>query len=618
VRSRHNRGYQLDSTQPSSGPDWWTVAGDDPADNAAPRLATARERVVRRDWPIVLPLATVAFALTFRLATSNSHVPPTITEGATIRAIVAVVPYIAAVLAGLALLRPWPAFLAIMVLTPFFDAAQVAWYTPGPGGFQVVLQTAFVLALGAGCLVSRRRRPASDRAELATEGPSVQTHRTGSRLSQRGIGALALTGFVALALASTYFSPNISQSRIVLAHGLLEPIGFGLIMLGLRPGRRDLALVAIALGVSAALGCLINIVQTEPWTHTLASLQAHRLDFTLLTYNNVGLLGELLAMAVPLIIGGIVARRSLGLATWLRWLLLIALVSCLAGMFLTFSKSAWLATAVAGTMLLLLAARTWRSRIAVTLAAGLVTAFVVPWPALLLQNDPALEKAYRGVMIELVGKSRLDSWNPATTAGEGSVMFRLRAAQAGLHMAVDHPLLGVGLQQYHRYYMAGYAIQPASSHINHAHSMWPELAAELGFPAMAFVAVIYGAALLALWRLYRNPPDAATRLLAATFMAALTAWVVSATAFGTDIYRVNRYMSSEMVMMAVVTAAAFALARYGRPRTAAPLPAERDPELAEFLFDKDVQPFERRRQVRPAVPDPEVVGGIGEERARQD
>jgi hypothetical protein len=81
---------------------------------------------------------------------------------------------------------------------------------------------------------------------------------------------------------------------------------------------------------------------------------------------------------------------------------------------------------------------------------------------------------------------------------------------------------------------------------------------------MALVALIYAAALLALWHVYRNPPDSATRLLAATFMAAIVSWIVVATAFGSDIYRSVRNMSSELVMMAVVVAAAFALARYSR------------------------------------------------------
>jgi O-antigen ligase len=70
-------------------------------------------------------------------------------------------------------------------------------------------------------------------------------------------------------------------------------------------------------------------------------------------------------------------------------------------------------------------------------------------------------------MVHVVGESRLDSWNPATAAGQGLVMFRTHAAEAGLRMAVDHPLFGVGLNQYHSYYMNGYAVGPIDPNINH-------------------------------------------------------------------------------------------------------------------------------------------------------
>jgi hypothetical protein len=51
--------------------------------------------------------------------------------------------------------------------------------------------------------------------------------------------------------------------------------------------------------------------------------------------------------------------------------------------------------------------------------------------------------------------------------------------------------------------------------------------------------------------------------------------VTVATAFGTDIYRPLRDMSSEVVMMAVVTAAAFALARYSRAAMLRPVATRR-------------------------------------------
>jgi hypothetical protein len=76
--------------------------------------------------------------------------------------------------------------------------------------------------------------------------------------------------------------------------------------------------------------------------------------------------------------------------------------------------------------------------------------------------------------------------------------------------------------------------------------------------------LIFFSALLALWRLYMSPPDAVTRLLAITLLGSLAAWLAVATAFAGDMYRPWRNMSSDFVMMALLTAAAFALVRATR------------------------------------------------------
>ncbi len=512
---------------------------------------------IRRDWPIPVAVAVAAFVVTLIIAWANAHTVPGVKETAAIRLMVSAVPLLAAAFVALAIFRPWPAFLGILILTPVWDSAQVSWYAFDT---QILLQTVFAIALLAGCLLSPRRSDLTVAAQ--EEGRGIR--RLAGRITANGIAAAGLAVFVALAFASTYYSVDVSQSRTVLLHGLLEPIAMGLVLYLLRPRRLDIALVAIALGVSAAVGCLINIVQFVPGARSLAELQSNRLDFSLLTYSNVGLLGEILAMSVPLLLGVLLARRSLRLNAVTVALLLVALAVSLAGLFLTFSKSAWLGTSFVSVLLLLLAVRSWKSRAAIVLAAGMLSTIVVPWPGLVLQGVPQLNAAYRNVMVSIIGESRFDSWNPATLAGQGSIDFRIRAAQAGYYMAKDHPWLGVGLMQYHYYYVRGYAIRPIDTHIDHAHSLWPELAAELGFPAMFMVALIYLAALLALWRVYRNPPDSGTRLLAAAYAAALIGWIIVATAFGTEIYRPVRNMSSELIMMAVVTGGAFALARYAR------------------------------------------------------
>jgi len=66
-----------------------------------------------------------------------------------------------------------------------------------------------------------------------------------------------------------------------------------------------------------------------------------------LNYFNVGLFGEVLAMAGPLLLWALIDRRRLGLNRAVVALLLIASLAALASLFLTFSKSGYLATTVA-------------------------------------------------------------------------------------------------------------------------------------------------------------------------------------------------------------------------------------------------------------------------------
>jgi O-antigen ligase len=164
-------------------------------------------------------------------------------------------------------------------------------------------------------------------------------------------------------------------------------------------------------------------------------------------------------------------------------------------------------------------------------------------------------------MVKMVGASRFYSWNPSMLSGRGSLVERVYATEAAVKMATDHPLLGIGLDQFKTEYVGGYQSPQSHFPADSAHTFWPEVAAELGIPALLLVVLIFASALLALWRVYRAPPDEPTRLLALTLLASLVAWLLVATAFAGDMYRPWRNMSSDFVMMAVLTAAAFALSR---------------------------------------------------------
>jgi O-antigen ligase len=323
-------------------------------------------------------------------------------------------------------------------------------------------------------------------------------------------------------------------------------------------------LVVVVLGVSVALGGLLNMVQTLGEVRSLSGLQAQRLLFSRITYFNVGLFGEMLAMAMPLLLAALVARRRLNLRRSVVLLLAAATLTALASLFLTFSKSAYLATAGGSLLLVLLIVHNWRRRASIVLAAALLSSAVIPWPAVFLRLSPPLEGAYRSAVVSLIGQSRYDSWDPSTLSGRGSLLERWYATRAAIAMAVDHPLLGIGLDQFKTQYVGRYKPPEANLDLDSAHTFWPEVAAELGLPALALVVLVFAAAVLSLWRLYRSPPDEVTRVLAATLLAALVAWLVVATTFDVDLYRDWRNMSSDVVMMAVVTAAAFALCGWTR------------------------------------------------------
>jgi O-antigen ligase len=499
-------------------------------------------------------VATLVALATLAIAAGNGHSPLDIQAGPAATTLAGTVPLAAAAVAGYAVLRPRIAYLLILLLAAYWDMAQISWQV---GAVQVIAQTIFIVALVLGVALADD----AGRGRTAVWLRSLQNRGDWTPIRAAG---LALVALLALALVGTALSPDVTTSATVLLHGILEPVAMGLLLFALRPTTRTLAVLAIVLAVSVALGGALNMVQTLPTMHALSVLQSDRLLFSRLTFFNVGILGEMLAMAMPLLLAGLLGRHRLGLGRTAVIFLLAALLVSLAALFLTFSKSAWLSASGAALLLLLLLVRSWRRRAAIVFVAGVLSTAVVPWPAFVLQVAPPLNSAYRSVMVSLIGESRFDSWNPATLSGRGSLLERFYATRAAVEMAIDHPLLGIGLDRFGSEYAGRYKPVEAHLALDSAHSMWAEDAAELGFPALACVLLIYAAAAWALWRVYRAPPDELTRLFAAAFLAALVAWLLVATAFAGDMYRPWRNMASDFVMMAVVTAAAFALYRHVR------------------------------------------------------
>src|ERR1035437_7384287 len=128
---------------------------------ALPRLARPAGG---RAW-LSLAVQGLAFFATPVVTAQNEHAPYDISPGQFAVVLAAVMPPVAAVAAAWAVQRPWPAFVAILLLAPCWDAAQVAWQV---GPVQVLPQTVFVLALTAGWLL-RPTRSDTDEPGIAAE-----------------------------------------------------------------------------------------------------------------------------------------------------------------------------------------------------------------------------------------------------------------------------------------------------------------------------------------------------------------------------------------------------------------------------------------------------------------
>jgi O-Antigen ligase len=474
-------------------------------------------------------------------------------------------PIPAGLTALLCVVSPWDGLLAALLLTPWFDAAQVgAWIGP----VQVLGATTMVASLLAGLLLGIRDR--GTRAALALR---LRAHRAAF------VGGALL---LILATASTLVSPSLGTSGPVWLHGVVEPLLLGLLVLLLVPDRKGLIRALLVVAVAPALAGLIDLVQTLPTVASPLALQdTERTIFSRLTYFNVGLFGEILAMAIPLLAASLLARRAWGFGRRASALLAASLALCIVCLYLTFSKSGWLATGVALLVLALAAVHGRRARLGV-LAAGLVVSMLVaPWPLLVLRPlAPPVADGYQAVMTRIWGP-RLATWDPNTLGGEVSITERIYASGAALRMAADHPLLGVGLDRFKVEYQGPYHDARAKSVLDSAHDLLPNLAAELGIPFALLTAAAMAVALAVTWRIWWRATEPAIQLLAAGLGSAMVGWWIVSATFDPDLYRTWRLMASDIVMASVVVALALALPRVlaaDRDR-----PPDREPDPAQKM-----------------------------------
>ncbi|MGH2455816.1 MAG: O-antigen ligase family protein [Candidatus Limnocylindria bacterium] len=440
----------------------------------------------------------------------------------------------AGAVAYLAVTRPWWGLVAWLVATPLINMARAQLWA---GPLQLIAPTVIIAALVVGVLLTRRRGAAGAGAPAA---------------------AWWLLGLAtALALLATLGGPHSRESLNITWHGLLEPFAVLGCVLALRPDARAAihALAALAAGVVTAAA--VNLV----WLFgTLTPLGTYERRFFLarLNYFNVGIFGGMVVVALCQVGVVLLARARLG---WPRWVVPLAwgaIGLLLVAIFFTYTKSAWVAATVGLTLMVLLLVRGWLRRAVLLVALFSLLAVVVPYPSPVLERiAPGLEEAYRDFVVSLQSEERVDSWDPDTEEGSGSVGIRWVALDASLELIGRHPLVGVGPGRFGPEFAA---IRPdaAVSNLTSAHNLLANVAVEYGMPlalliSFAFVAgVVMGLPAL-------DEPDPLRRVAAVGVSVTLVAFFVFAGIFGLDLYRTFRTMNADVVTLAVLLGLAVSL-----------------------------------------------------------
>jgi len=282
--------------------------------------------------------------------------------------------------------------------------------------------------------------------------------------------------FVLVATASLWVAARgdvaLTEWRVV----IVEPALFYLLLRAIRPSGREVWVVLdawVAGGVMVAGYGLWQYATGQELITAEGGLLRLRSIYG--SPNNVALyLDRLLPLlvAVPLL--------SQALPTARRRLYALAIVPVGLALLLTFSKGALFLGIPAG---LLVVFWVWQRRAGRRTWPWVAGAAVAGVAALLIAGQvPALA-------------ARLDLFG-------ATGFFRVNLWRAAFNMALDHPLLGVGLDNFLYAYRGGYILDAAwqEPNLNHPHNIVLDFATRLGLVGLLAGAWLIGEAALALWR----------------------------------------------------------------------------------------------------------------------
>jgi O-antigen ligase len=457
---------------------------------------------VWRIWPSRNLLVDAVLTLNARYRTLDDRLALGITAGAAVLLYVMVgtVPtlLILALLAVLLFLRPEVGLPLIALALPF--------YQPGRPLLGKVFSMVEILTLltamgwavqwgirelvkrGVGCLGSEGSGQEVSHSR-PTEGHAV---RHASRVSALDWGVLALVLVGALSLLWAEHSRVAAREfRTVL---LESAIYYGLLRAMVR-GRRDAWRVADAWVLGGVLIALIALFQWAFGQNLITAEGVWRVRGFYGSPNNLALyLGRVFPLAVA--VGAFAASRAEHMHRR-RWAYGLAAMVMAVAILLTYSRGAWLLGVPAA--LLFLAAMRGRRTFVVTAGALVLLAVVV---------------------FLILGIGRLTSLLDVT---EGTSFFRIQLWQSSWAMIRDHPVLGVGLDNFLYHYRTQYVLPTAWEEFNlsHPHNLVFDFWLRLGLPGLLVLVWLLVAFFRRALGTYRRLADGGERMLVLGLMGSM-------------------------------------------------------------------------------------------------
>lgn len=394
------------------------------------------------------------------------------------------------VLAVLLLLRPENGLPLISFALPFYQLGR-----PVVGGVFSMVEIVLVLtAVGWGANWVLGKWTHGTTADGSFDRRGSQRSRGATSLTPADWGVLAL---LAVGACSLLWAEHGREAAREFRTVILEAsLFYGLLramlprMPGARQEGRPIWRVVDAWVLGGALIALVGLGQWVLGENLISAEGVGRVRGFYGSPNNLALyLGRMLPLAVAIGAWGQDRRR--------RWGYGVAALLMAGALFLTYSRGAWI-VGVPASLLFLAGLRGRRTLLTVV---GVLVVLAI-------------------VVLLVVGPGRLTS---LLDTDAGTTFFRIQLWRSSLNMLRDHPLFGVGLDNFLYAYRSTY-VQPtawAEFDLSHPHNLVLDFWLRLGIMGLVVIVWLLVVFFRMAWQMYRSLPEGNARLMVLGLMAGM-------------------------------------------------------------------------------------------------